>query len=151
VKIRKAFEKYGIPLAIDVSPADVHNTKGFVPVLREFAEEDFKGPERGRSRPGTRHHVLSDCPRPGRTVSLNRHLLGGRTVLRLAQPLTAEEQYFRTFEGTTHCVHRDRFHLPPHAALEAPGCPSNQRLTSENGYRRMTSSVALLSLTSLRR
>ncbi|MFL5280731.1 MAG: transposase, partial [Rhodopila sp.] len=34
VKIQMAVDKYGIPLAIDVSPANRHDTKGIVPVLR---------------------------------------------------------------------------------------------------------------------
>src|SRR5271166_2136705 len=33
VKINVAVDKYGIPLAIDVSPANRHDTKGIVPVL----------------------------------------------------------------------------------------------------------------------
>jgi hypothetical protein len=32
VKIQVAVDRYGIPLAIDVSPANVHDTKGIVPV-----------------------------------------------------------------------------------------------------------------------
>ena len=37
-------EKYGIPLAIDVSPANRDDTKGIVPVLRELAGQGFRGP-----------------------------------------------------------------------------------------------------------
>src|SRR4051812_2275979 len=37
-------EKYGIPLAIDVTPANTHDTKGIVPVLREIADRGFRGP-----------------------------------------------------------------------------------------------------------
>ena len=36
-------DKYGIPLAIDVSPANTHDTKGIVPVLRELAGQGFRG------------------------------------------------------------------------------------------------------------
>jgi transposase len=43
VKIHVAVDKYGIPLAIDVSPADGHDTKGIVPVLRTLAESGFQG------------------------------------------------------------------------------------------------------------
>src|SRR5689334_7027002 len=43
VKIHVAVDKYGIPLAIDVSPANRHDTKGIVPVLRTLAEDGFKG------------------------------------------------------------------------------------------------------------
>jgi transposase len=43
VKVHLGVEKYGIPLAIDVSPANVHDTKGIVPVLRELAGQGFRG------------------------------------------------------------------------------------------------------------
>jgi hypothetical protein len=38
VKIYVAVDKYGIPLAIDVSPANRHDTKGIVLVLRTLAD-----------------------------------------------------------------------------------------------------------------
>jgi transposase len=44
VKIQVAVDKHGIPLAIDVAPANTHDTKGIVPVLRELAEQGFQGP-----------------------------------------------------------------------------------------------------------
>lgn len=44
VKIQAAVDKHGIPLAIDVSPANTHDTKGILPVLREVAEQGFRGP-----------------------------------------------------------------------------------------------------------
>src|SRR6187401_1077251 len=43
VKIHVVVDKYGIPLAIDVSPANRHDTKGIVPVLRRLAEGGFEG------------------------------------------------------------------------------------------------------------
>jgi transposase len=43
VKVHLGVDKYGIPLAIDVSPANVHDTKGIVPVLRELAGQGFRG------------------------------------------------------------------------------------------------------------
>ena len=43
VKIQMAVEKYGIPLAIDVAPANWHDTKAIVPVLRELADGGFQG------------------------------------------------------------------------------------------------------------
>jgi transposase len=43
VKVHLGVDKYGIPLAIDVSPANVHDTKGIVPVLRELASQGFRG------------------------------------------------------------------------------------------------------------
>jgi transposase len=47
VKIQMAVEKYGIPLAIDVTPANRHDTKAIVPVLRELADGGFHGPALG--------------------------------------------------------------------------------------------------------
>jgi transposase len=47
VKIQMAVEKYGIPLAIDVAPANRHGTKAIVPVLRELANGGFQGPALG--------------------------------------------------------------------------------------------------------
>ncbi len=47
VKIQIAVEKYGIPLAIDVVPANRHDTKAIVPVLRELANGGFQGPALG--------------------------------------------------------------------------------------------------------
>jgi hypothetical protein len=39
--------EYGIPLAIDVAPANRHDTKAIVPVLRELADGGFQGPALG--------------------------------------------------------------------------------------------------------
>jgi hypothetical protein len=36
-------DKYGFPLAINVSPANVHDGKGIVPVLHQLAGHGFKG------------------------------------------------------------------------------------------------------------
>src|SRR5580698_653286 len=47
VKIHIAVDKYGIPLAIDVSLANRHDTKAIVPVLRELADGGFQGPALG--------------------------------------------------------------------------------------------------------
>jgi Transposase DDE domain len=41
IKIHFAVDKYGFPLAITVSPANVHDSKGIVPVLHQLA--GFKG------------------------------------------------------------------------------------------------------------
>jgi transposase len=43
VKIHLGVDKYGIPLAIDISPANMHDTKGIVPVLRQLAGQGFQG------------------------------------------------------------------------------------------------------------
>jgi Transposase DDE domain len=47
VKIHIAVEKYGIPLAIDVAPANRHDTKAIVPVQRELADGGLRGPAMG--------------------------------------------------------------------------------------------------------
>jgi Transposase DDE domain len=47
VKIHVAVDKYGIPLAIDVSPANRHDTKGIVSVQRTLADGGSKGPALG--------------------------------------------------------------------------------------------------------
>src|SRR6187431_2779686 len=41
IKVHLAVDKYGFPLAITVSPANVHDSKGIVPVLHQLA--GFKG------------------------------------------------------------------------------------------------------------
>jgi len=48
IKIHLAVDKYGFPLAIKVSPANRHDSKGIVPVLHQLA--GFKGTAPGRSQ-----------------------------------------------------------------------------------------------------
>jgi transposase len=43
VKIHLGVEKHGIPLAIDVSPANTHDTNGVLTVFREFSGKGFRG------------------------------------------------------------------------------------------------------------
>jgi hypothetical protein len=43
IKIHLAVDKYGFPLAISVSPANRHDSKGIVPVLHQLAGRGFKG------------------------------------------------------------------------------------------------------------
>jgi hypothetical protein len=43
MKIHVAVDRYGIPLAIDVAPANMHDTKGVVHILRELAGGGFQG------------------------------------------------------------------------------------------------------------
>jgi hypothetical protein len=52
VKLQIAVEKYGIPLAIDVSPANRHDTKAIVPVLHELADGGFQDPALGEACQG---------------------------------------------------------------------------------------------------
>jgi hypothetical protein len=47
VKISVAVNKYGIPLAIDVSPANRHDTQAIVPIPRALADGGFQGPAIG--------------------------------------------------------------------------------------------------------
>ncbi|HYG85974.1 MAG TPA: transposase [Azospirillum sp.] len=47
IKIHLGVEKYRFPLAIDAPPANVHDTKGIVPVLRQLAGHGFQGPAIG--------------------------------------------------------------------------------------------------------
>jgi transposase len=47
VKIHVAVDKYGVPLAIDVSPANQHDTNRIVPVLHSLADGGFQGPALG--------------------------------------------------------------------------------------------------------
>ncbi len=61
VKIHIAVDKYGIPLAIDVSPANRHDTKAIVPVLRSLADGVFRGRRSAISATGA-----SDWPTSGR-------------------------------------------------------------------------------------
>jgi Transposase DDE domain len=43
IKIHLAVDKYGFPLAIHVSPANRHDSKGIVPVLHQLAGRGFQG------------------------------------------------------------------------------------------------------------
>ncbi len=43
IKVHLAVDKYGFPLAITVSPTNVHDSKGIVPVLHQLAGRGFKG------------------------------------------------------------------------------------------------------------
>jgi transposase len=43
IKIHLAVDKYGFALAINVSPANRHDSKGLVPVLHQLASRGFKG------------------------------------------------------------------------------------------------------------
>jgi transposase len=43
VKLHLAVDKHGLPLAIDVSPGNIHDSKGILPVLRILAGRGFRG------------------------------------------------------------------------------------------------------------
>ncbi len=43
IKLHLAVDKHGFPLALDVSPGNVHDARGIVPVLRQLAKQGFRG------------------------------------------------------------------------------------------------------------
>lgn len=43
IKLHLAVDKHGLPLALDVSPGNVHDARGIVPVLRQLAQQGFRG------------------------------------------------------------------------------------------------------------
>jgi hypothetical protein len=53
VEIQIAVEKYGIPMAVDVAPANRHDTKAIVPALCELADGGFQGPALGETGQGS--------------------------------------------------------------------------------------------------
>jgi hypothetical protein len=82
VKIHLAVDKYGVPLAIDVPPANRHDTKGIVSVLRELADGGFQGTALGDlgyrgerlAQAGGKLGITVEAIARGRD---GRHLLGG--------------------------------------------------------------------------
>jgi hypothetical protein len=79
VKIQMAIEKHGIPLAIDVAPANRHDTKAIVPVLRERANGGFQGPALGDL--GYRGKQLAEAGQAlGTTVEAIARGRGGRFI-----------------------------------------------------------------------
>lgn len=97
INIHLGVEKYGIPLAIDASPANVHNTKSIVPVLHQLAGYGFRGPAIAASawpKPGgARHHPPADRPRPQRHAHPHRDRLGSGAFLQLDHALPALEHH----------------------------------------------------------
>lgn len=63
-----------------------------------------------------------------------RHLLGGRAVFRLAEPLPAVEHHLRTVEGAPHCFRCDSFHFYPLSAPKVPRRRGSLRLISTNRH-----------------
>ena len=67
IKLQTAVEKHGIPLAIDVAPADRHDTKVILPVLCELTQSGFRQPALGDL--GYRGESLAEAAEaPGITV-----------------------------------------------------------------------------------
>ena len=85
IKIHLAVDKYGFPLAISVSPANRHDSKGIVPVLHQLAGRGFKGT------------ALGDLSYRGQRLSKRR--LASPSNPALAG--TAEPSFRRVFGGSS--------------------------------------------------
>ena len=86
IKIHLAVDKYGFPLAINVSTANVHDSKGIVPVLHQLAGRGSRGPPWAISATGA-----SGCPRPARRSA---------SPSNPAPAVTAEPSFRRVFGGS---------------------------------------------------
>jgi Transposase DDE domain len=80
IKIHLAVDKYGFPLAIKVSPANRHDSKGIVPVLHQLA--GFKGTALGDlsyrgQRLSKRRSASPSNPAPTAESSFRRRSVGG--------------------------------------------------------------------------
>ncbi len=73
IKVHLAVDKYGFPLAITVSPANVHDSKGIVPVLHQPA--GFKGTALAISA-----IAASGCPRGARHHHPTQHRRSWRNL-----------------------------------------------------------------------
>src|SRR4051812_42010883 len=89
------------------------------PLMVPTQEEECRG-DKGLASPQTRNS------------GSRRYLLGGGTVLCLAQPLPAVEHHLRALEGAPRRLCCDRVHLHPRSAHEAPRRRGAERLTSTN-------------------
>ena len=85
IKIHLAVDKYGFPLAINVSPANRHDAKGIVPVLHQLASGGFKGT------------ALGDLSYRGERLS-KRHSASPSNP---ALAVTAEPSFRRGFGGSS--------------------------------------------------
>src|SRR3954469_15377494 len=80
--------KYGFPLAINVSSANAHDSKGIVPVLHQLAGRGFKGTALGAiSAIGA-----SGCPRPAKRLA---------SPSNPAPAVMAEPSFRRVFGGSS--------------------------------------------------
>jgi hypothetical protein len=88
IKIHLAVDKYGFPLAISVSSANAHDSKGIVPVLHQLAGRGFKGTALGAiSAIGA-----SGCPRPAKRLA---------SPSNPAPAVMAEPSFRRVFGGSS--------------------------------------------------
>jgi hypothetical protein len=151
-----AVAKYGIPLTIDVAPANRHDTKAIVPVLRELADSGFQCPALGDL--GYRSKRLAEAGR--HSAPSSRLLLAAETDSSfppasaewlngpcLAEPLPAVEHHLRALEGALHRLCCDRVHLDrPFAALSA----SSSRNSAPDVYKQALRDVRLGGIESIR-
>jgi hypothetical protein len=84
IKIHLAVDKYGFPLAITVSPANRHDSKGIVPVLHQLA--GFKGTALGDlsyrgQRLSKRHSASLSNPAPTAEPSFRKAFGGSLSAL----------------------------------------------------------------------
>ena len=86
IKIHLAVDKYGFPLAITVSPANRHDSKGIVPVLHQLAGAASRGQLWAISA-----IAASGCPRPARRSA---------SPSNPAPAATAEPSFRRVFGGS---------------------------------------------------
>src|SRR3954447_22105701 len=82
IKIHLAVDKYGFPLAINVSPANIHDSKGIVPMLHQLASRGFKGT------------ALGDLSYRGQRLSKRR-------LASPSSPVPTAEPSFRTGFGSS--------------------------------------------------
>jgi hypothetical protein len=87
IKIHLAVDKYGFPLAINVSPANRHDNKGIVPVLHQLAGRGFKGT------------ALSDLSYRGERLSAAGKALG--IAIGPAPVATVEPSFRKPFGGSS--------------------------------------------------
>ena len=129
VKINVAVDKYGIPLAIDVSPTNRHDTKGIVLFLRLLADGGFQGPTLGDL--SSRNERLAKI---GETLGITVEAMpavatGSSSPLASAgwsngpsrvEPLPADEHHLGALEGAPRRVRCGCLHLHPRTAPDAP-------------------------------
>ena len=129
VKIHLGVEKYGIPLAIDVSPANTHDTKGIVPVLRELAGQGFRGSALGDlgyrgKRLAKIGEALGITVKPVARGRDGKFLPAGicwvvERSFSWIEPLPSVEHDLRADKGAPRRFHRDRLRFHPLPAPEA--------------------------------
>jgi hypothetical protein len=144
IKIHLAVDKYGFPLAINVSAANRHDSRGIVPVLHQLAGRGFKGTAlddlsyRGQwlSKAGEALGINHPTQRrrSRRILHSGGYSVGRRALAGVDQPLPPVEHHLRADRGASRRFHRDRLRLHPRPASGAAYDPENQRMTSTNRH-----------------